>query len=105
MRVAPPPTPSPYAPNLESLWLPDRHSIERAAEALAAGALLFQDAGNREVFDFLEDGKECVAYTVDNLIPLAQHYLAHEDERRSIAEAGRAQHTPDLRFRKSELFS
>ena len=34
MRVAPPPTPSPYAPNLESLWLPDRHSIERAAEAL-----------------------------------------------------------------------
>jgi 2-oxoisovalerate dehydrogenase E1 component len=34
MRVAPPPTPSPYAPNLEQLWLPDRHSIERAAEAL-----------------------------------------------------------------------
>jgi 2-oxoisovalerate dehydrogenase E1 component len=34
MRVAPPPTPSPYAPNLESLWLPDRHSIERAAAAL-----------------------------------------------------------------------
>lgn len=35
MRVAPPPTPSPYAPNLEKLWLPDRQSIERAAEALA----------------------------------------------------------------------
>ena len=34
MRVAPPPTPSPYAPNLEKQWLPDRHSIERAAEAL-----------------------------------------------------------------------
>jgi 2-oxoisovalerate dehydrogenase E1 component len=34
MRVAPPATPSPYAPNLESLWLPDRHSIERAAAAL-----------------------------------------------------------------------
>jgi 2-oxoisovalerate dehydrogenase E1 component len=34
MRVAPPPTPSPYAPNLEQLWLPDRLSIERAAEAL-----------------------------------------------------------------------
>jgi 2-oxoisovalerate dehydrogenase E1 component len=34
MRVAPPPTPSPYAPNLEKLWLPDRQSIERAAEAL-----------------------------------------------------------------------
>ena len=35
MRVAPPPTPSPYAPNLEKEWLPDRHAIERAADALA----------------------------------------------------------------------
>jgi 2-oxoisovalerate dehydrogenase E1 component len=34
MRVAPPPTPSPYAPNLERLWLPDRHTIEIAAERL-----------------------------------------------------------------------
>jgi len=34
MRVAPPPTPSPYAPNLEKHWLPDRQSIERAAEQL-----------------------------------------------------------------------
>jgi 2-oxoisovalerate dehydrogenase E1 component len=34
MRVAPPPTPSPYAPNLEKQWLPDRQAIERAAEAL-----------------------------------------------------------------------
>ncbi len=35
MRVAPPPTPSPYAPNLEEQWLPDRRAIERAAVALA----------------------------------------------------------------------
>ncbi|HEX3963465.1 MAG TPA: dehydrogenase E1 component subunit alpha/beta [Trebonia sp.] len=34
MRVAPPPTPSPYAPNLEQQWLPDRQAIERAVEAL-----------------------------------------------------------------------
>jgi len=34
MRVAPPPTPSPYAPNLEKLWLPDRQAIERALESL-----------------------------------------------------------------------
>ena len=33
-RVAPPPTPSPYAPNLEEQWLPDRRAIERAAEEL-----------------------------------------------------------------------
>jgi 2-oxoisovalerate dehydrogenase E1 component len=34
MRVAPPPTPSPYAPNLEQQWLPDRQAIERAVAAL-----------------------------------------------------------------------
>jgi 2-oxoisovalerate dehydrogenase E1 component len=33
-RVAPPPTPSPYAPSLEERWLPDRRAIERAAEEL-----------------------------------------------------------------------
>ncbi len=36
MRVAPPPTPSPYAPNLEAQWLPDREDIQRAAEQLVA---------------------------------------------------------------------
>jgi 2-oxoisovalerate dehydrogenase E1 component len=35
-RVAPPPTPSPYAPNLEQRWLPDRQAIEQAAAELAA---------------------------------------------------------------------
>jgi 2-oxoisovalerate dehydrogenase E1 component len=34
MRVAPPPTPSPYAPNLEERWLPGRQDIARALEAL-----------------------------------------------------------------------
>jgi 2-oxoisovalerate dehydrogenase E1 component len=35
-RVAPPPTPSPYAPNLEQQWLPDRHDIERAVAELVS---------------------------------------------------------------------
>ena len=35
-RVAPPPTPSPYAPNLEKQWLPDRHDIERAVAELVS---------------------------------------------------------------------
>jgi 2-oxoisovalerate dehydrogenase E1 component len=34
MRVAPPPTPSPYAPSLEAQWLPGRKDIERAVEKL-----------------------------------------------------------------------
>ena len=35
-RVAPPPTPSPYAPSLEKQWLPDRHDIERAVAELVS---------------------------------------------------------------------
>jgi len=35
-RIAPPPTPSPYAPNLERRWLPDRQDIERAVAELVA---------------------------------------------------------------------
>ena len=35
-RVAPPPTPSPYAPNLEKQWLPDSLAIEKAIEQLVA---------------------------------------------------------------------
>lgn len=38
MRVGAAPTPAPYAPNLEQLWLPDRHDIERAIENLVHGA-------------------------------------------------------------------
>ncbi|TDE13573.1 alpha-ketoacid dehydrogenase subunit alpha/beta [Jiangella asiatica] len=30
VRVAPPPTPAPYAPSLERAWLPDRHAIAAA---------------------------------------------------------------------------
>jgi 2-oxoisovalerate dehydrogenase E1 component len=35
-RVAPPPTPSPYAPSLEKRWLPDRSDIERAVAELVS---------------------------------------------------------------------
>ena len=35
VRVGAAPTPPPYAPNLEQLWLPDRQVIERAVEKLA----------------------------------------------------------------------
>jgi glycosyltransferase involved in cell wall biosynthesis/Flp pilus assembly protein TadD len=62
----------------------------RVCEALAAGALLFQEADNREVLALLQDRKECVAYTPDTLVCLAEYYLGHEEERKAIAEAGRA---------------
>src|SRR5262249_28581319 len=62
----------------------------RAFEAAGAGALLFQEAGNREVGDYLRPGRECVCYIEDDLEHLLEHYLTHEDERRAMAEAARA---------------
>jgi glycosyltransferase involved in cell wall biosynthesis len=62
----------------------------RAFEAAAAGALLFQEASNRELPEIFADRRECVYYREDDLEELLEHYLAHEDERRAIAEAARA---------------
>jgi glycosyltransferase involved in cell wall biosynthesis/SAM-dependent methyltransferase len=62
----------------------------RVLEAAAAGALLFQEAGNREVSTYFRDGAECVLYDAGNLEALLDYYLDHEDKRRGIAEAARA---------------
>lgn len=62
----------------------------RVGEALAAGALLFQEAGNREVSKHLAERQECIFYNDDDLEGFLEYYLEHEDERRAIAEAGRA---------------
>jgi spore maturation protein CgeB len=62
---------------------------QRAFEVAAMGALLFQEAENREIGDYFRDRQECVLYTSENLEELLEYYLEHEDERRAIAEAGR----------------
>ncbi len=63
---------------------------KRAFECAAAGALLFQEAENRETARYFRDRQECVFYTDDDLESLLDHYLRHEDERRALAEAARA---------------
>jgi len=63
----------------------------RVFEAAACGALLFQEAGNREVPVYFRDGQECVYYTEENLEAKLSHYLEHEDHRRAIAETARSQ--------------
>jgi predicted O-methyltransferase YrrM len=69
----------------------------RVTEALAGGALLFQEASNREVPLFLKDREECVLYTDENLNELLGYYLEHEDERVEIAAAGRRR-LPEFTF-------
>lgn len=56
-------------------------------EAAASGALVFVEAGNREVPSLLRDRQECVFYTPGNLEALLNYYLEHEAERRRIADA------------------
>jgi GT2 family glycosyltransferase/tetratricopeptide (TPR) repeat protein len=62
---------------------------QRVAETLAAGALLFHEADNLEVPHLLQEGQEYVAYTTENLEDRLEYFLAHEEERRALAEAGR----------------
>jgi GT2 family glycosyltransferase/predicted Zn-dependent protease len=62
---------------------------KRVFEAMACGALLFQEEGNLEVPSYFEDGKEYVSYTAENLEQRLKYYLEHDDERERIAEAGR----------------
>src|SRR5262249_18521324 len=59
----------------------------RIFEATNAGALLFDDIANTETAGYFRDRQECVFYDPDNLEPLLQHYLEHEEERRRLAEA------------------
>ncbi len=59
----------------------------RTFEAAAAGALLFQEADNREVPAFFVAGREYVAYGADDLEALLEYYLAREDERVALAAA------------------
>lgn len=64
----------------------------RSGEGIGAGgALLIQESSNREVPDHLTPGRDYVVYDDEaDLDHVLQHYLEHEDERRSIAESGRA---------------
>jgi glycosyltransferase involved in cell wall biosynthesis len=77
---------------------------KRVFEAAAAGALLFQEADNAEVPQYLTPGKEYVPYRGNDLEPLLHHFLTNEDQRRAIAEAARQRvqaHTFDALWRQA----
>lgn len=60
----------------------------RLYEATGAGALLLTDLKDN-LNDLFQVGTEVVAYRdVEDCIRLAEYYLAHEDERSAIAQAG-----------------
>lgn len=79
----------------------------RVFEAMATGRMLLTDrlapeSGLEELF---RDRVHLVCYEEDTLETLARHYLEHADERREIAEAGRAEvlHAHTYRHRAAEL--
>jgi GT2 family glycosyltransferase/Flp pilus assembly protein TadD len=61
----------------------------RVCEACSCGALLFQEAGHREMASGWAHGVDCVFYGEDDLEALLERYLSCEEERRAVAEAGR----------------
>jgi GT2 family glycosyltransferase/tetratricopeptide (TPR) repeat protein len=68
-----------------------KHKVgPRAFEAAAAGALIFQERDNRELPDYFRDRQECVYYRSYEVEQLLDHYLEHEEERRTLTEAARA---------------
>jgi hypothetical protein len=67
------------------------HVSMRVYEILAGGSLLMANALEAQAFESvgLRDGQELVVYrSPSELFRLIDHYLAHEAERRRIAEAG-----------------
>ncbi len=62
---------------------------QRAFEAACAGALLLQEASNREVPEFFAPGSEYVEYADDDLEKVVAWYLEKDAERRAIANAAR----------------
>ena len=62
----------------------------RCFETMACGALLFVEAENLEVPDWVRDREEAVFYREDNLVELLHHYLARPEETTRIAENGLA---------------
>lgn len=62
----------------------------RTFEIPGAGGFMLHER-TTEAEQFFEDGKECVFFDdLDDLVDKIRYYLAHDDERRRIAEAGRA---------------
>jgi spore maturation protein CgeB len=77
----------------------------RDFEATACGALLVTDSAANGLAELFEIGKEVVVFGDDQeLLEKIDYYLAHEQERRAIAEAGfrrtHGQHTYQHRVRQ-----
>ena len=62
----------------------------RCFETLACGSLLFVEEDNLEVRDYLTDRENVVLYRPDNLLELAEYYLANPREAERIAKKGYA---------------
>jgi len=62
---------------------------DRSIEIPASGGFMLAEYSSEHARLFV-DGQEAVFYTdLDDLLAKARHYLSHEDERRTIAAAGR----------------
>jgi hypothetical protein len=67
----------------------DVHQLKaRVFETMLAGGLLLEERNDQTAYYFTEDVEYVAFSTQDELLEKINYYLAHEDERRKIAEAG-----------------
>lgn len=79
----------------------------RALDVMGCGGFLLSSYQS-ELYEYFLDGEECVMYTsLEDAIAKADFYLAHEDLRQQIANAGRARIEEAFRYedRIEELLS
>lgn len=61
----------------------------RPFEIAAAGSLLLNHSGRKDIFNLFESGKEFIPFDgPEDIRALAEYYLKHEEERKAIAKAG-----------------
>lgn len=61
----------------------------RVFESIACGALLFEDSGTTDTPKLFEPGRDFVIFQdQQDLLGKVRYYLAHDNERRAIAESG-----------------
>ena len=72
----------------------------RLYETTGVGALLLTDHASN-LGELFEGGRECAVYRdPDECVRLIEHYLRHDDERRTVAAAGQARTLRQHTFRQ-----
>ncbi len=63
----------------------------RVFQGLASGSMLLTEKVDNGLFDLFENNRHLVAFSPDTLLTKVDYYLAHDEQRRTIAQAGQSE--------------